>query len=1022
MFSTAIRKKRAVGVLLFLVILALFFSFNRLPKLDIVGEDLDSVSAPEAQCFQGFCIEREAGTSFLTKWWSFSVTYLRLVTVGMTFAFLMAGLMESFLVPQGSGRTFLSGGTFSRTVKGAALGPVMNLCSACIVPVSSAFQRSGAGIAGAIALVQGSATMNIPALAMVFFVFTPLLGMSRLLLAVVGALLIGPIVLMTIRKRGGEASDEEEQPPPMLPQVPDTSPWRPVMAEAFRDWSKTSVGYLARMGPIMVAAGFASGLAIQWLSPETVSTYLGNHLLGVVVAATFGILVNVPLLFEIPLVALLLLLGMGTAPAATLLFTAAAGGPVTFWGLGKLMPKRAIATFATATWSIGTFGGLAILGVGTFIWEVGDAAPLSPLYAVQSQTDATTSVPTSGDCGLPAGIEAVTERANPDNDPPVAIDDSGAGRTETALVIDILCNDIDIDRDTLVITNLVQPANGKVTVGPDDVVTYISDAGFVGTDTFTYTANDGTFDSQIATVTATVAALTDIRFVDRAASAGVAFEHIRDEASLSVGSGAAVGDYDGDGLLDIYVTNSAGRNALYHNNGDNTFTDVAKKAGVAGPLASASGTGWADYDNDGDLDLFVASYGMSRLYRNDGDGSFSDVTDEAGVADPDDSHRSTGIAWGDYDSDGDLDLLVVRFLIEDDLEAFVSRFFREAVRPLALYRNNGDGTFANATALLGDASSKSISNLEGSGFTPSFFDYDNDGDMDIYVVNDFGADVYPNVLWRNDGDGTFTDVSKESGTDIGLSGMGLAVGDYDNDGDLDMHMTDIGPSVFLENMADGTFLDRTVETGTGRGVIEEPDGRLTNSVGWGSVFADLDNDGFLDIYQAAGFLDRSGGLSGTIQPNVVFLNNGDGTFSDVSDQTGADDKGTSREVVAADFTGDGRIDLFVVSIGRVDGSAGKARLYQNFTENSNSWLSFELIGTTSNRFGIGARITVTAGGVSRIREHATHQGHTSHSVVPTHFGLGDASLADTVEVRWPSGIVQRLTDVPVNQQVTVTEP
>ena len=321
MFRTAIRKKRAVGIVLFLVILALFFSFNRFPKLDIVGEDLVAATASlyipvppldlpmlmadphpgvlvRPGCFQAYCIEGEAGTSLFTRWVSFSVTYLRLVTVGMIFAFLVAGLAESFLFPPGSGRIRASGGVLSRTVTGAVMGPVMNLCSACIVPVSSAFQRKGLGVAGAIALVQGSATMNIPALAMVFFVFTPLLGMSRLLLAIIGALLIGPLVVMTMR-RAAEDPDTDSVPVPYL-DLSDAQPWRGVLVEGIRDWSKASLGYLIRLGPIMVVAGFGSGLAIQWLSPATVATYLGNDITGVAIAATFGILINVPLLFEIP--------------------------------------------------------------------------------------------------------------------------------------------------------------------------------------------------------------------------------------------------------------------------------------------------------------------------------------------------------------------------------------------------------------------------------------------------------------------------------------------------------------------------------------------------------------------------------------------------------------------------------------------------------------------------------------------------------------------------------------------------
>ena len=376
MLNTTVKKKRAVGVVLFVLILALFFSFNRFPKLDIVGDDLAAVTAPRTELvcskLNGICLEREIGKSFVSGWFDFSVAYLRLVTVGMTFAFLVAGLAESFLFPPGTKSNMSSGGVFGRTLKGAALGPVMNLCSACIVPVSASFQRKGGGIEGSIAMVQGSATMNIPALVIVFFVFTPILGFSRLLLAVVGALILGPIVYMTMRRRSDSNTPDSstvEPEPIIIPSIPDTAPWREVLPEAFRDWAKASLGYLVRMGPIMVVAGFISGLVIHWLSPSTIATYLGNDLQGVAIAATFGILINVPLLFEIPLVALLLLLGMGTAPAATLLFTAAAGGPVTFWGMAKLMPKRSLATFAASTWVLGAVGGLVVLGISAYVWE-----------------------------------------------------------------------------------------------------------------------------------------------------------------------------------------------------------------------------------------------------------------------------------------------------------------------------------------------------------------------------------------------------------------------------------------------------------------------------------------------------------------------------------------------------------------------------------------------------------------------------------------------------------------------------
>ena len=756
-------------------------------------------------------------------------------------------------------------------------------------------------------MIQGSATMNIPALAMVFFVFTPLLGFSRLFLAIIGAIIIGPIVVWSMRKKtdGSAQSSIELEDQTYEPRV---TTWGTALAEGLRDWCSTSLGYLFRMGPIMVVAAFASGFVLQWISPETVSQYLGNDLSAVAIAATFGILINVPLLFEIPLVALLLMMGMGTAPAATLLFTAAAGGPITFWGLAKVMPKRAIGVFAGSTWVLGAAGGVAVLGLGTVLWD------------------------------------------------------------------DVGTADSNLSRDDIIARG-VQP----------------------------------------------------VTFVDVTPEAGRDF---------NAGTGAAVGDYNGDGALDIYVTNRSGANALYRNNGDGTFTDVAKKAGVGDPEAVGNGAAWGDYDNDGDLDLFVASFGSSKLFRNEGAGSFVDVTDLAGVDDPDDRYRSTGVTWGDYDRDGHLDLLVVRHVDPEMVGYLVDRpgyfgdmtdlkDFTTAVRPLALYRNNGSGRFTDRTALLGDVHAFP-SNIKGAGFKPTFVDYDNDGDADIYVVNDFGRENYPNVLWRNDGsDGTggwrFTDVSRASGADAAIFGMGLALGDYNNDGHLDMYMTDIGDSRFLENQGDGTFADVTERTGTGRGKLTGKS--FVASWGWGAAFADLDNDGLLDLYYVAGQNDI--GLwrddSALHQPNAVFMNAGDGSFVDVSHLSGADDSAIGREVDYADFNNDGLLDLFVTNL-RFPGIPAQSRLFENTTLSANHWLSIATVGRTSNRDGMGARITVTADGVTQIREVGASQGHMSHSVVPVHFGLGPATQADLLEVRWPSGVVQRLTDVPANRLITVNEP
>ena len=917
MFKSATSKKRAAGLLLFALMLALFFSFNRFPKLDIVGEDLDAVTAPEAQCFQGFCLHRDSEDTFVARWVSFSVTYLRLVTVGMTFAFLVAGLAEAFLFPKGAGRSFQSGGMFSRTLRGAAAGPVMNLCSACIVPVSSAFHRR-AGLEGAIAMVQGSATMNVPALAMVFFVFTPLLGISRLLLAIVGALLIGPIVAMTVRREHGPTLDvpttttadvEEEEE-----EVVD---WETALSDAFRLWAKTSVGYLVRMGPIMVVAGFASGLIIQLLSPETIATYLGNDFRGILIAATFGILINVPLLFEIPLVALLLLMGMGTAPAATLLFTAAAGGPVTFWGLAKLMPRKGLAAFAGATWGVGAMGGFVVLAIGVLAW----------------------------------GPDADLRLAAP------------------------IVRGADVE------------ARERLPAPPLEVP-------------------------------------TSPLFADVTDAAGITFvNHMEEDANhIDIGAGALVLDFNADGLDDIYVTDTKGSNGLYRNNGDGTFTDVAAEAGVADPVSVSNGGCAADYDNNGYQDLYVTNFEHSRLFRNDG-GTFTDVTASAIPDSSEDVYRSTGCAWGDYDMDGLLDIIVVRH--RQTLAAHRSE--TGGIRSsdaLALYHNDGDGSFTNVTRQLGDpsepAESPPVGNVWGAGFQPVWVDLDNDGDLDLYVVNDFGRIIQPNVLWRNDGQRSsgewrFTDVSEESGAGVAMLGMGVAIGDYDLDGFFDIFITNIGDNVLLNNSGDGlTFTEATeaARAGVGYPRDEEDTGAW---IAWGTLMFDYDNDGDEDLYVIRGHLLASI-RNAEEQPNVLLRNDRGGVFVEVSPSSGADDRGVGRGGVYLDYNSDGCLDLFLANLRQ------RARLLENLCEPSNSWIVVDPVGSIGNRDAAGARITVTTGETTQMREIRAGATSMGQNTMDAHFGLGSSAHVDSITIRWPGGVSQTITNVPVNQRLTVTEP
>jgi uncharacterized membrane protein YraQ (UPF0718 family) len=390
--NTALRKKRLIGVLLLVALMATFITFNRAPKLDTVREDIDEsagVAAAEVErfedseefaeaaagqggaglqllCFQGYCATPEPDTTFLSRWWDFSLTYLKLVTIGMIFAFSVAGLTEVFLFPKSESGGGFSGRGFRGTLKGLAAGTPMTLCSACIVPIANAVRRRGGQAETVVAMVQGSATLNLPALIMLFVVFSPWMAGARIGLSVAGALILGPLVALA----AGQRSRPEPIMTPVV-SVGETATWGTVIREGARDWVLASFGYLLRLGPIMVVAALLSGLVIQWISVDVVDDFLGDNVLGILIAAAVGVLINVPLLFEIPLVALLLVLGAGTAPAATLLFTAAAAGPITFWGLARVMPKRAVATFGVSTWALGVLGGLLVLGISMVVDEDG---------------------------------------------------------------------------------------------------------------------------------------------------------------------------------------------------------------------------------------------------------------------------------------------------------------------------------------------------------------------------------------------------------------------------------------------------------------------------------------------------------------------------------------------------------------------------------------------------------------------------------------------------------------------------
>lgn len=468
-------------------------------------------------------------------------------------------------------------------------------------------------------------------------------------------------------------------------------------------------------------------------------------------------------------------------------------------------------------------------------------------------------------------------------------------------------------------------------------------------------------------------------------------------------AGTAWSDYDNDGWVDLFVTGNLDPNVLYRNNGDGTFSVSELSDIVSLPDIPSGGAVWADYDNDGWRDLYVLNLGENRLYRNLEGNGFEDVTEEAGVGD---AGKGTTAAWGDFNNDSYLDLYVTNWSCMPGCILTDFSGSRDV-----LYQNNGDGTLTDVSDTL------IYEKLLGAGFSVSFVDYDNDLDLDIYVVNDKAVNPIGNVLWRNDGEGCsswcWTDVSEESNTDSIAHGMGLAVGDYDNDDDMDFYFSNmVREMILLENLGDGTFDNVTREAG-----VHYVTG---DSVGWGTAFLDFDNDGWLDLYLAATGLSPIYGKAGMHfeYPDMLYRNNQDGTFSSLPhDLFSVDDPLPTMGMSTADFNNDGWIDyaLTVWDIGHL--------VYQNTGVYGvgNNWLSFTLVGSNDlPRDPLGTRITVTTtDGLRQTRELKSGSSLGAGNDLMLHFGLG-TSTVDSVEVRWLDGNVDTYTGVPENQHCVIT--
>ncbi|MBV1860097.1 MAG: CRTAC1 family protein [Nannocystaceae bacterium] len=449
--------------------------------------------------------------------------------------------------------------------------------------------------------------------------------------------------------------------------------------------------------------------------------------------------------------------------------------------------------------------------------------------------------------------------------------------------------------------------------------------------------------------------------------------------------GIGVRDFDGDGHQDLFLTSWEGPSRLWLGDGAGSFAEAAQ----GGILADHTSTGVAvgDYDNDGRPDVFVSGTSAGALLR-DSDGSLVNVTGTTGVAS---SIEGTAGAWGDYDGDGDLDLFAGAWNGETLVDS------------QELFRNNGDGTFSDVSALL------DVSVAGRPVLAASFLDYDNDGDSDLYVVIDKS---HGNVLWRNDGPGCggwcFTDVAEDAGAALQINGMGIAVTDYDNDGDLDLYMTDILAAYLLQNQTaqgEPVFVDVTGEAG-----VHIP------GVAWGALFFDYDNDGWQDLYVAQG---QPGG--GPFSANIMFRNLGDGTFDGLGSASGALDMGFSQAVAYQDFDEDGFLDLVVGN--RQDAYA----LYRNKGDfgSDNNWIEVDLRGVapvTSDAAGARAWIS-TDDGVTQLQEVKLGSSMSSTNMLPLHFGLG-ANDGALLSVLWPDGETAAFTleSADLNQRVIVTYP
>lgn len=534
-----------------------------------------------------------------------------------------------------------------------------------------------------------------------------------------------------------------------------------------------------------------------------------------------------------------------------------------------------------------------------------------------------------------------------------------------------------------------------------------------------------------------------ITFTDVTDRSGITFRHFSGHRTTQLpedmGSGAAWADYDNDGWLDLFVVNQAGpltlsadevrsssaRSALYRNNGDGTFTDVSASAGID-YRSHGMGAAWGDYDNDGWPDLVVSSYGENELFRNNGDGTFERRSEQSGIG----AYQGfwTGVSWGDFDRDGLLDLYVAGYVKYSDLGKMPPSLQYDVEAPPSLnpsvfapqrnllYRNNGDGTFTEMAYQAG------VANPRGRSLAAAWVDLDDDGWPDLYVAND----VSDNALFRNLGNGLFEEVSLAARVADYRGAMGIAVGDWDGDGDVDLFITHwIAQENALYNNMRTQRLELDLPRSRTLQFMDEADryglGQIAlDYVGWGTSFFDYDNDGNLDLFVVNGSTlqeDDDPRLLVGMRDQLFWNRNAEEGFYDVSAVSGQyfATESVGRGAAFGDYDNDGDTDVFVVNNG------GRAVLLRNDGGNTNRWLKIRLEGRQSNRSAIGAKLRLVAGPTVQIREVGSQSSYLSQNSLIAHFGLGSRAQADTLEIVWPSGLREILTNVAADQTLHLVE-